>query len=1005
MANRRIHELANEWGVKSRDILDHLGKVGITGKKAQSSLTDAEASRVENEMNLASRAVEDRPVVTRRKVEVRRPGEGTAAGYDEITETRVKRGVLLRRKKRTQVVPGGSTEEAVPVLRMPDARISAPTAVDLTPEALTSFVPGDFSASARAFGSAALATVPPGVEGGLSGAGQPRVNGAGSIEGAAETTADEEPIDAPIDDADKLAEEMLSRAAALAVEEENAAAEAAAAVARAKAEAEAAAAAATTAQQEAESATAPVVETESKIEAKGEGEGEKTEVAAEPVASTAEPAVDAAVEAAAPEAAKEAEAPAPVSRVLGRIDLSKQAKPVLPPGAASTEEKKPGEPATEDKAGRRKKRKVVRKEDMFDALERSFQSRGRRPMKRRVAPGQKISKTEVTVPKASKRVIKINEVSTAGELAKALGIKAGEVLGVLMRLGVMKSINDPIDFDTATLVADEFDYRIANTAVNVDELLSVAGAEDTEEFEAKPRPPVVTIMGHVDHGKTSLLDVIRKSNVVDGEAGGITQHIGAYTVTTPHGEICFLDTPGHAAFTAMRARGASVTDIVVLVTAADDGVMPQTIEGVNHAKAAAIPVVVAVNKMDKPDANPDRVKQQLSEYGLQPEDWGGDTQFVPVSALKQEGISELLESISLASQMLELQAPNEGAARGTVIESRLDKGRGPVATVLIQRGNLSRGDYFVVGETTGRVRAMSDHTGRQLTEAGPSQAVEIIGLDGVPEAGDAFDAVEDLGRAQQVADHRKDTVRNAQAAASARMSLEDLQRQVAAGDVSELKVVIKADVHGSAEALKQALEKLSNSEVALNVIHLGVGAINESDVQLAMASKAIIVGFHVRPEGKARKLAATEGVDVRLHTVIYEVIDEVTAGLEGLLAPDFKEIGEGRAEVRDTFNVPGGVTIAGCYITEGKMTRNSQCRLLRDNVVVHTGTIGSLRRFKDDAREVQAGYECGIGIDRYNDLKPGDVIESFRLDEVKRSLSDAKQHEPEPEPEPAETPS
>jgi translation initiation factor IF-2 len=611
-------------------------------------------------------------------------------------------------------------------------------------------------------------------------------------------------------------------------------------------------------------------------------------------------------------------------------------------------------------------------------------------MKRRVAPGQRVQKTEVTTPKAIKRVVRINDVSTAGELAKAMGVKAGEVLGVLMRLGVMKSINDVLDFDTCTLVADEFDYRIENTAVNVDELLSVAGAEEQEDLEQRPRSPVVTIMGHVDHGKTSLLDVIRKSNVVEGEAGGITQHIGAYTVKTPHGEICFLDTPGHAAFTAMRARGASVTDLVVLVTAADDGVMPQTLEAVNHAKAAELPVVVAVNKMDKPDANPDRVKQQLSERGLQPEDWGGDTQFVPVSAMTKEGVPELLESINLAAQMLELTAADEGPARGTVIESRLDKGRGPVATVLIQQGKLTRGEYFVVGETTGRVRAMSDHTGRQLAEAGPSHAVEIIGLDGTPEAGDAFDAVEDLSRAQQVAEHRKDAGKKAQHAASARMSLEDLQRQVAAGDISELKIVIKADVHGSSEALRQALEKLSNNEVALNVIHQGVGAINESDVQLALASHAIIVGFHVRPEGKARKLAEQEGVDIRLHTIIYEVIDEVTQALEGLLAPDFKEVAEGRAEVRDTFNVPGGVTIAGCYLTEGKITRSSLCRLLRDNVVIHTGSIGSLRRFKDDVREVQSGYECGIGIERYNDLKPGDIIESYRLDEVKRSLSDAK---------------
>jgi translation initiation factor IF-2 len=674
------------------------------------------------------------------------------------------------------------------------------------------------------------------------------------------------------------------------------------------------------------------------------------------------------------------------ARVLGRIDLTRKAKPVMP------EQKKEEEKSTDDdkKPGRKKKRKVVRKEDMFDAFERSVAGRNRRPMKKRVAPGQRTSKTELTTPKASKRVIKVNEVSSAGELAKAMSVKAGEVLGVLMRLGVMKSINDPLDFDTVTLVAEEFEYTVENTAINVEEILAVEAIdEDAEAVESLPRAPVVTVMGHVDHGKTSLLDVIRKANVVASESGGITQHIGAYNVPTAKGEICFLDTPGHAAFTTMRARGASVTDIVILVVAADDGAMPQTIEAVNHAKAAEIPVVVAVNKMDKPDANPDRIKQQLSELGLQPEDWGGDTQFVPVSAIQKTGIEELLDAISLVAQMLELSAPVERAAHGTVIEAKLDKGRGPVATVLVQEGTLNRGDYYVVGETTGRVRAMVDDMGRQVKQALPSHAVEIIGLDSVPEAGDSFDAVADPSKAEQVAEHRRELALGQKAAASARMSLEDLQRQVAAGQVSELRVVLKADVQGSAEALKQALEKLTNQEVALNVIHEGVGAINESDVQLAMASQAIVVGFHVRPEAKARALAEREGVDLRLHTIIYEVIDEVTAALEGLLAPDFREAFEGRAEVRDTFSVPGGTVIAGSYVTDGKITRNAQCRLLRDNVVIHTGTVGSLRRFKDDVREVQTSYECGIGLDRYNDIKVGDVIECFRMDEIKRSLDSA----------------
>ncbi len=671
-------------------------------------------------------------------------------------------------------------------------------------------------------------------------------------------------------------------------------------------------------------------------------------------------------------------------RVFGRIDLHKKATPVKPstPAKAAPPADKPGA----DAAGRKRKRKVVRKEDMFDALERSYKVR---PRKKRAAPGAKVAKTELTTPRASKRVIKINEVATAGELAKAMGVKAGDVLGSLIKLGSMLSINDAVDFDTATLVAEEFGYTVENTAVNVDALLEIDTGADSEDVEQLPRPPVVTVMGHVDHGKTSLLDVIRSENVVASESGGITQHIGAYMVSTSQGDVCFLDTPGHAAFTAMRARGASITDIVILVVAADDGVMPQTIEAVNHAQAAELPVVVAVNKMDKPDANPDRVKQQLSELGLQPEEWGGDCQFVAVSALQKTGIDDLLEAVNLQAQMLELKAPVETMAKGTVIEARLDRGRGPVATVLIEQGTLHRGDHFVCNETVGRVRAMTDYKGKQIKEAGPSTPVEITGLDGVPAAGDSFVAVEDPSRAAQVAEHRSDISRKQQLASSTRMSLEDLQARVASGEAQELKIVLKADVDGSVEAIRQALEKLSTDEVKLQVIHGGVGAVNESDVQLAMASNAIITAFHVRPEVKARALAEREKVEIRPYTVIYELVDDVKQGLEGLLAPDFVEKIEGRVEVREVFSVPGG-TIAGCYVTEGTVKRNQSCRLLRDNVVIHTGKIGSLRRFKDDVREVHSGYECGVGLDRYNDIKVGDVIEAFRMDEVKRTLESVR---------------
>ena len=679
----------------------------------------------------------------------------------------------------------------------------------------------------------------------------------------------------------------------------------------------------------------------------------------------------------------EGESPAPRSglRILGRIDLTKN--PAARPPAEKPEEQK--EKTEAERPARKRKRKVVRKEDMFDALDRSYKAR---PRKKKAAPGQKLNQTELTTPKAIKRVIKINEVTTPGELARSMGVKVGDLLKALVGMGVMKAINDAIDLDTATLVADEFDHTIENTAVTAEDLLAEDFTQEEEALEYEPRPPVITVMGHVDHGKTSLLDAIRKTDVVSSEHGGITQHIGAYQVETPQGKLCFLDTPGHAAFTAMRARGTDITDMVVLVVAADDGVMPQTIEAVNHAKAANTPVIVAINKIDRPDSNPDRIKQQLAEHGLQPEDWGGDVQCIEVSATKKTGLDNLLEAIGLLAQIHELKAPVVPRARGTIVEARLDKGRGPVATLLVQQGILKRGDSLVCGSITGRIRAMTDHNGKPVKQAGPSTPVEIIGLDDVPQAGDSLDIVEDTARATQVAEHRREGQRKTRILATTKMSLEDLQAQMASGTVDELKVIIKADAQGSVEALKQALEKLGNDEVRLAVVHSGVGAISESDVQLARASNAIVIGFHVRPEAKARAGAEREGVDVRLHTVIYEAIDEVRAGLEGLLAPILKEVTEGRAEIRETFRVPGTV-IAGSYVLDGKIIRGSGARLLRDNVVVHTGTIGSLRRFKDDAREVQTGYECGIGFDRFSDVKVGDVIECFRIEEVKRSLSDS----------------
>jgi len=534
-------------------------------------------------------------------------------------------------------------------------------------------------------------------------------------------------------------------------------------------------------------------------------------------------------------------------------------------------------------------------------------------------------------------------------------------------------------------VAGEFEYNVENVAFDVEQALEAQ--QEDGGGDSTTRAPVVTMMGHVDHGKTSLLDAIRKTNVAAREAGGITQHIGAYTVDVKDRRVTFLDTPGHEAFTAMRARGAQATDIVVLVVAADDGVMPQTIEAINHARAASVPILVAANKIDKPDANLERVRQELSQHGLAPEDWGGDTIVTGVSAKTGEGIESLLEMILLQADVLELRANPGRLAKGTIVEARLDRGRGPVATVLVQEGTLKVGDSFVCGTEYGRIRAMMDDKGRRVTEAGPSTPVEILGLGGVPAAGDMLVAVQDEQKARQVAEHRHGKQRDADMAKTAKVSLDELYQQIQTGDVKELKVVLKADVQGSVEALGEALRKLSTSDVRLNVIHGSVGGITESDVLLASASNAVIIGFNVRPEPKAAALAEREGVEIRPYTIIYEALAEIRDALEGLLEPTTRETVLGRAEVRQTFTVSGVGLIAGSYVTDGKIVRTALVRLLRDHVVVHQGKISSLKRFKDDAREVAAGYECGIGIEGYQDVKTGDVIEAYVIEEVARRLN------------------
>ncbi len=741
-----------------------------------------------------------------------------------------------------------------------------------------------------------------------------------------------------------------------------------------------------------------------------EGEEEKaveTEVDAEPKPEQVGPAETPAEPEAEAEPAEVEAGPASDGEPEAAEDAGEPPSPEEPP-APDSEPARETEPAAEGEEGKEAfKLKVVRfihhlpeeppaptpgyhmskeEREARRQAKRGKKKRGRREDARETRKRAKTGggqKTQITVPKASKRKIRVSEVVSVSDLSQRMGVKATELIKQLMALGVLATINQTIDADTAALVAAEFGYEVENIAVGEEEIL--AREEDKPE-DLVDRPPVVTVMGHVDHGKTSLLDAVRETRVAEGEAGGITQHIGAYEVETSRGKLVFLDTPGHEAFTALRARGAQLTDITVLVVAADDGIMPQTVEAIDHSKAAGVPIIVAINKMDRPDANPDQVKRGLTEHELVPEDWGGDVICVPVSAKKRTGIEELLELIALQAEMMELKANPSKLARGTVIEARVDRGRGPVATMLVQEGTLKVGDVVLAGPHYGRVRALINDQGRRIKEAGPSTPVEVLGLGGVPSAGESFTVVDSERVAKQVAARRHDKARTEEMGKAQRVSLADLHERIAEGEIQDLPIIIKTDVHGSGEALTQALEKLSNDEVRVKVIHSSVGGITENDVNLASASNAIIIGFNVRPESKAASLASQLGVDLQLYSVIYDAIDDVKKALEGLLAPTEEERVLGRAEVRQTFRVPKVGTVAGCVVTEGVVQRSARVRLLRDNVVVYDGELASLKRFKDDAKEVREGFECGLSIANYNDVKEGDVLEFYTLEEVARTL-------------------
>ncbi len=657
--------------------------------------------------------------------------------------------------------------------------------------------------------------------------------------------------------------------------------------------------------------------------------------------------------------------------------------PAVKAGKKKKWDKKPDEDDRAKKFLKKKisfrKKSVVEGQDLYDTG-----YKGRKPRKGGKAKiAGRGQKTQVTIAKAIKRRIKVDDAIIISELAKRMGIKANEMIKTLMGMDVMATVNQSIDYDTAVLVASEFDYEVEHAAFEEETVLKQV-TDDPDKLQE--RPPVVTIMGHVDHGKTSLLDVIRKTRITETEAGGITQHIGAYHVTTDRGQIAFLDTPGHEAFTAMRSRGAKVTALVVLVVAADDGVMPQTLEAINHSKAANVPIIVVVNKIDKANADPDRVKRELAENGLTPEDWGGDTIFVNVSAKENVGIDELLEMISLQSEVLELKANADKLAYGHVVEAQIDSGRGPVATVLVQDGTLRNGDALVCGIHFGKVRALLDDRGSQVESAGPSIPVEVLGLSGVPMAGDEFIVLADEKSAKQISEHRIQRQRSKELAQTNRLSLEKLYEQIQQGEVKDLNLIIKADVHGSIEALGEALIRLSNEEVKVKVVHSATGTISESDISLAAVSHAIIIGFNVRPTPKVQAFAGEENIDMRLYNVIYDVINDVKGAMVGLMNSTYKEHVVGTAEVREVYQIPKVGAIAGSYVTDGKVERGQSIRVVRDGVVIYEGKNASLRRFKDDAKEVQAGYECGIGVENFNDIKVGDVLECYYLEEIRPKI-------------------
>ena len=711
---------------------------------------------------------------------------------------------------------------------------------------------------------------------------------------------------------------------------------------------------------------------------------------AQPQQSAAKPAAkgESRPQSAAPQADKSGEQP----RAQGGKPEQAQARPATRVPEKKVVDTRKGGQVNLEKYDERLENLAAGKTKQMQAGKQKFQGRNaQRQRGRQQGPGNKrkqeeqerLRRLQLEIAKKAPVKVLIPDEIGVGELASRMKKTGAEVVKCLIKNGVMASLSDIIDFDTAAIIAEEMGCKVEKEVVVTIEEKLIDTTEDKEE-DLQPRAPVVVVMGHVDHGKTSLLDYIRHANVVSGEAGGITQHIGAYQVDVKGSPVTFLDTPGHEAFTAMRARGAMITDVAILVVAADDGIMPQTVESINHAKAAEIPIIVAINKMDKPTANPDRIMQQLTEYELVPEEWGGETIICPISAKTGMGIDNLLDMVVLTAEMRELKANPNRSAHGAVIEARLDKGRGPVATLLVQNGTLHQGDVIIAGTAVGRVRAMTNAQGQKVESAGPSVPVEIIGMSEVPGAGDDFHAVADERMARELVEQRKHENKMASGSAVGKVTLEDLFSQIQAGEMKNLNIIVKADVQGSAEAVKASLEKLSNEEVRVRVIHCAVGAISESDVMLASTSGAIIVGFNVRPDANAKETAARSNVDMRMYRVIYDCIDEIEAAMKGMLAPKYREVVLGHAEVRQTYKVSGIGTVAGCYVQDGKIVRSCSVRVVRDGIVIHEGQLASLKRFKDDAKEVAENYECGMTVEKFNDIKEGDIIEAFTMEEIPR---------------------